>query len=71
MSTPPAPAATSATSASPTDLPGHELFFSHVHRHGGAVPVRRFLRELVALIWNREMDPGRVVDLTLPLDEVA
>ena len=53
------------------DLPGDELFFSHAHLHGGPAPVRRFLPELVALIWNREIDPGRVFDLTLPLDQVA
>jgi threonine dehydrogenase-like Zn-dependent dehydrogenase len=33
--------------------------------------VRRFLPQLIDLIWNREIDPGRVFDLTLPLDEVA
>jgi threonine dehydrogenase-like Zn-dependent dehydrogenase len=53
------------------ELPGEELFFSHVHLHGGPAPVRRFLPELVDLIWNREIDPGKVFDLTLPLDQVA
>ena len=53
------------------DLPGEELFFSHVHLHGGPAPVRRFLPELIDLIWNRQIDPGKVFDLTLPLDQVA
>jgi threonine dehydrogenase-like Zn-dependent dehydrogenase len=53
------------------ELPGEELFFSHVHLHGGPAPVRRFLPQLVDLIWNREIDPGKVFDLTLPLDQVA
>lgn len=53
------------------ELPGEELFFSHVHLHGGPAPVRRFLPQLVDLIWNRGIDPGRVFDLTLPLEEVA
>jgi threonine dehydrogenase-like Zn-dependent dehydrogenase len=53
------------------ELPGDELFFTHVHLHGGPAPVRRFLPQLIDLIWNREIDPGRVFDLTLPLDEVA
>jgi threonine dehydrogenase-like Zn-dependent dehydrogenase len=53
------------------ELPGEELFFSHVHLHGGPAPVRRFLPELVGLIWNRQIDPGKVFDLTLPLDQVA
>ena len=52
-------------------LPMEEMFFSHVHLHGGPAPVRRFLPELVDLIWKREIDPGRVFDLALPLEEVA
>jgi threonine dehydrogenase-like Zn-dependent dehydrogenase len=53
------------------ELPGDELFFSHVHLHGGPAPVRRFLPDLIDLIWNRQIDPGRVFDLTLPLDLAA
>jgi threonine dehydrogenase-like Zn-dependent dehydrogenase len=53
------------------ELPGTELFYSHVHLHGGPAPVRRFLPELVDLIWNRRIDPGKVFDLTLPLEEAA
>jgi threonine dehydrogenase-like Zn-dependent dehydrogenase len=53
------------------DLPGDVLFRSHVHLHGGPAPVRRFLPELIDLIWSREIDPGKVFDLTLPLDQVA
>jgi threonine dehydrogenase-like Zn-dependent dehydrogenase len=52
-------------------LPGEELFFSHVHLHGGPAPVRRFLPELIDLIWNRRIDPGKVFDLELPLDDAA
>ncbi|MCW6011067.1 zinc-dependent alcohol dehydrogenase family protein [Micromonospora sp. CPCC 205371] len=52
-------------------LPGMELFFSHVHLHGGPAPVRRFLPDLVDLIWNRDIDPGKVFDLSLPLDRAA
>ena len=52
-------------------LPGDELFFSAVHLHGGPAPVRRFLPELIELIWRREIDPGRVFDLTLPLEQTA
>jgi threonine dehydrogenase-like Zn-dependent dehydrogenase len=52
-------------------LPGRELFFSHVHLHGGPAPVRRFLPELMDLIWNRRIDPGKVFDLELPLDQAA
>src|SRR5215211_6854536 len=53
------------------ELPDDELFFSQVHLHGGPAPVRRFLPQLVDLIWNREIDPGKVFDLALPLEEVA
>ncbi|WP_405742101.1 zinc-dependent alcohol dehydrogenase family protein [Streptomyces sp. NBC_00028] len=53
------------------ELPGEELFFSEVHLHGGPAPVRRFLPELIQLIWDREIDPGKVFDLTLPLDQAA
>jgi threonine dehydrogenase-like Zn-dependent dehydrogenase len=52
-------------------LPGEEMFFSHVHLHGGPAPVRRFLPELIELIWNRQIDPGKVFDLTLPLEQAA
>ena len=30
--------------------------------------MRRFLPELIDLIWNRQIDPGKVFDLELPLD---
>lgn len=53
------------------DLPGGELFFSAVHLHGGPAPVRRFLPELIDLIWKREINPGRVFDMTLPLEDAA
>lgn len=52
-------------------LDGLELFFSGVHLHGGPAPVRRFLPELIDLIWRREIDPGKVFDLTLPLEDAA
>ena len=52
-------------------LPGEELFFSHVYLHGGPAPVRRFLPDLIDLIWNRQIDPGKVFDLSLPLEQAA
>ena len=42
-----------------------------VHLHGGPAPVRRFLPELIDLIWNRQIDPGKVFDLTLSLEQAA
>jgi threonine dehydrogenase-like Zn-dependent dehydrogenase len=53
------------------ELPGEELFSSAVHLHGGPAPVRRFLPELIQLIGDQAIDPGRVFDLTLPLDKAA
>ncbi|MEV7806134.1 zinc-dependent alcohol dehydrogenase family protein [Microbispora sp. NPDC088329] len=53
------------------ELPGTELFFSGVHLHGGPAPVRRFLPELIRLIWDREIDPGKVFDLEMPLEQAA
>jgi threonine dehydrogenase-like Zn-dependent dehydrogenase len=53
------------------ELKGQELFYSHVHLHGGPAPVRRFLPELINLVWEGKINPGRVFDLTLPLDQVA
>jgi threonine dehydrogenase-like Zn-dependent dehydrogenase len=53
------------------ELDGEKLFFSHVHLHGGPAPVRRFLPELVDLVWKRKINPGKVFDLTLPLGQVA
>jgi threonine dehydrogenase-like Zn-dependent dehydrogenase len=53
------------------ELGARQLFGPQVGLRGGPAPVRRFLPELVELIWNREIDPGRVFDQTLPLSEVA
>ena len=52
-------------------LEGQELFFAHVHLHGGPAPVRRFLPKLIGLVLNGKINPGKVFDLTLPLDQVA
>jgi len=52
-------------------LDGQQLFFSHVHLHGGPAPVRRYLPALIELVWQRKIDPGKVFDLTLPLAQVA
>ena len=52
-------------------LEGQELFFAHVHLHGGPAPVRRFLPKLIDLVLNGKVSPGKVFDLTLPLEQVA
>jgi threonine dehydrogenase-like Zn-dependent dehydrogenase len=53
------------------ELDGEKLFYSHVHLHGGPAPVRRYLTDLIKLVWNKKINPGKVFDLTLPLDQVA
>ena len=53
------------------ELKGEELFYTHVRLHGGPAPVRRYLPELIKLVCERKIDPGKVFDLTLPLDRVA
>ncbi|MEV5643621.1 zinc-dependent alcohol dehydrogenase family protein [Streptomyces flaveolus] len=50
---------------------GQELFFSHVGLRGGPAPVRRYLPDLIDRVLSRRIDPGKVFDLTLPLDQVA
>jgi threonine dehydrogenase-like Zn-dependent dehydrogenase len=53
------------------ELNGQELFFSHVRMHGGPAPVRRFLPDLIDMVWKGRINPGKVFDLTLPLNQVA
>ncbi|MFJ3419219.1 zinc-dependent alcohol dehydrogenase family protein [Streptomyces sp. NPDC086082] len=50
---------------------GEELFFSHVALRGGPAPVRRFLPDLIDRVLDGRIEPGRVFDLTLPLDDAA
>jgi threonine dehydrogenase-like Zn-dependent dehydrogenase len=52
-------------------LPGDQLFYAEVHLLGGPAPVRRFLPELIDLVWREQIDPGKVFDLKLPLGQVA
>jgi threonine dehydrogenase-like Zn-dependent dehydrogenase len=52
-------------------LDAEELFFSHVHLHGGPAPVRRFLPELIELICTRTIAPGNVFDVEMPIEEAA
>jgi len=52
-------------------LDGAGLFFAQVHLHGGPAPVRRYLPYLIDLVLKEKINPGKVFDLTLPLDQVA
>ncbi len=54
-----------------TDLPQEHMFWRNVGLRGGPAPVRAYLPDLLAKVLEGTIDPGRVFDLTLPLDEVA
>src|SRR2546427_12038854 len=53
------------------ELNGEDLFYTHVRLHGGPAPVRRFLPQLIELVWSGKINPGKVFDFTLPLDQVG
>jgi threonine dehydrogenase-like Zn-dependent dehydrogenase len=53
------------------ELNAQEVFFKHVRLHGGPAPVRRYLPDLIDRVWNGKINPGKVYDLTLPLEQVA
>ncbi|SDD21662.1 zinc-dependent alcohol dehydrogenase family protein [Nocardioides lianchengensis] len=53
------------------ELPVRTMFAKNVGLAGGMAPVRRYLPELLELVLNGRIDPGKVFDLTLPLAEVA
>src|SRR6266702_2957780 len=53
------------------ELNGEGLFFAHIHLHGGPATVRRYLPELIDLVWNGKINPGKVFDLELPMAQVA
>jgi threonine dehydrogenase-like Zn-dependent dehydrogenase len=52
-------------------LPGIDLFFSAVHLHGGPAPVRQYLPQMIDLVLREQINPGKVFDLTLPLERVS
>ncbi|MFG3017890.1 zinc-dependent alcohol dehydrogenase family protein [Streptomyces sp. NPDC048254] len=53
------------------EISGEELFYSHVGLRGGPAPVRRFLPDLIERVLDGRINPGKVFDLALPLDQVA
>jgi threonine dehydrogenase-like Zn-dependent dehydrogenase len=52
-------------------LPVQRMFRKNVGLAGGMAPVRRYLDELLPLVLDGRIQPGRVFDKTLPLSEVA
>jgi threonine dehydrogenase-like Zn-dependent dehydrogenase len=53
------------------ELDGQMLFFTQTGMLGGPAPVRRFLPHLIDLVLERKINPGKVFDLALPLQDVA
>nr|WP_026181822.1 zinc-dependent alcohol dehydrogenase family protein [Alloscardovia criceti] len=52
-------------------LDGGQLFFSEVHLMGGPAPVRKYLPELIHLIFDGKIHPGKVFTKTVDLDDIA
>ncbi len=53
------------------ELPLRRMFVRNIGLAGGIAPVRRYLPDLMERVLSGRIDPGKVFDLTLPLDEVA
>jgi hypothetical protein len=53
------------------ELDGQMLFFQQKSLMGGPAPVRRFLPHLIDLVMTRQINPGKVFDLEIPLSDVA
>ena len=51
------------------ELPVGKMFQKNVGLRGGIAPVRRYLPELLDHVVSGRIEPGRVFDLTLPLEE--
>ncbi|WP_338572609.1 zinc-dependent alcohol dehydrogenase family protein [Arachnia propionica] len=51
------------------NLSGDLLGGTEVHLHGGPAPVRRFLPTLIERVLAETINPGRVFDQRIPLDE--
>ncbi len=53
------------------EAPLRVMFSKNVGLAGGIAPVRRYLPDLLERVMTRQIEPGLVFDLTLPLDQVA
>ena len=52
-------------------LPVRRMFAHNVGLAGGMAPVRAYLPDLLERTLSGSIDPGKVFDMTLPLDDVA
>ena len=53
------------------DLPVDQLFWQNKGLKGGPAHVRAYLPHLLDLVLSRQINPGRVFDLELPLADMA
>ena len=53
------------------ELPVRQMFVRNVGLAGGMAPVRAYLPDLLERVLDGRIDPGKVFDLTLPLEDVA
>lgn len=53
------------------ELPVRAMFSRNVGLAGGLAPVRAYLPELLDLVLDTTIDPGKVFDMTVELDDVA
>ncbi len=53
------------------ELPVRRMFVKNIGLAGGMAPTRKYIPELLDLVLAGTVDPGKVFDLTLPLDQVA
>jgi threonine dehydrogenase-like Zn-dependent dehydrogenase len=53
------------------ELPIRALFNRNIGVAGGVAPVRAYIEELLPEVWSGAIDPGRVFDLALGLEDVA
>ena len=53
------------------ELPLQQLFFRNIGVKGGPASVAQYLPTLLDKVLNRQIEPGKVFDLELPLEQVA
>jgi len=53
------------------DVSMADTFWRNVGIRGGPAPVRHYLPDLLDRVWNRRIDPGKVFDMELPLEQVG
>jgi len=54
-----------------TDIPQQHMFWKNVGLRGGPAPARAYLPDLLHRVLEGSIEPGKVFDLTLPLNRVA